>query len=105
MDPTGMAMLEVPKGYTIKCCECIIIIIIIEIGRPPVSGHKGYNYKKYKKHIDVDFNSQAREQTHAIIQKLSTSLRNMSYFSFMTVIRIFFMFRNLKIKSILYVVF
>ena len=31
-----MAMLEVPKGYTIKCCECIIIIIIIEIGRPPV---------------------------------------------------------------------
>ena len=79
------------------------------LNRQATSGHSGcsdgYNYKKYKKHIDVDFNSQAREQTHAIIQKLTTSLRNMNYFSFMTVIRIFFMFRNLKIKSILYVVF
>ena len=59
----------------------------------------GYNYNEYKEHIQADFNSQAREQMHAILQKMAPSLWMMNYKSFMIVMRVFFMIRNLKIKG------
>ena len=46
-------------------------------------------YNVYKEHIGSAFNSQVREQTHGLIQKMAPSLRYMNYKSFMIVMRIF----------------
>ena len=69
------------------------------------SGHKGcsdgFNFNLYKKHIDKNFNSQGREQTHSILSKLAPSLRNMNYVNFMIVLIRFFGYRNMFLKGIL----
>ena len=68
------------------------------------NGHKGcsdgFNFNLYKEHIDKDFNSQGREQTHSILQKLAPSLRNMNYTSYMIVLIRFFGYRNMFLKGI-----
>ena len=56
----------------------------------------GFNFNQYKGHLPRGIYSQGREQTHAVLDKLVTSLRQMNYRNFMNFMRIFFALNNLK---------
>ena len=61
---------------------------------------QGFNSANYKDSIPK-LNSQGREQIHSVIEKLSPSFRNMNYFSYMTMMEVFFAINNLKKKNII----
>ena len=61
---------------------------------------QGFNSANYKDSIPK-LNSQGREQIHSVIEKLSPSFRNMNYFSYMTMMEVFFGINNLKKKNII----
>ena len=50
-------------------------------------GHLGcslsYNSQEYQPHLDININTQGREQTNALIEKCAQTLRQKNYFNFM----------------------
>lgn len=61
----------------------------------------GFNSELYKENFGRNFNSQGREQFHSLLQKVSTSFNNMSFSSYMTMIKVFAVMRNLKNKGVI----
>ena len=57
----------------------------------------GYNFNAYKPYGDAisASNSQGREQTHSVLDKLSKSLRQRNYFNWFRYMKAFFAIRNL----------
>ena len=66
-------------------------------------GHLGcpsiYNFNLYKEFEDVKINSQGREQTNALIERCSQTLRQKNFFNFMRYMNCFFAIRNLMTSS------
>ena len=60
---------------------------------------RGFNSKLYKD--SLPFNSQNREQANSLLARLKPSLRQMSYSTYMVMIRRFFHMNNLKKNKIL----
>ena len=62
-------------------------------------GHLGcslsYNSSEYQDHLDININTQGREQTNALIEKCSQTLQQKNYFNFMRYMKMFFAIRNL----------
>ena len=70
-----------------------------------VGGHlgcsSGFNSGEYKEYLHANFNSEGREQLHSRLVKLSPSFKQMNYYTFMNVHRVFYGFSNLKSKGII----
>ena len=68
-------------------------------------GHLGcsssFNAANYKEHFSRSFNSQGREQFHSLLEKVSSSFTQMNYTSYMILLRVFCIMRNLKNKNII----
>ena len=62
-------------------------------------GHLGcslsYNSSEYQQHLDININTQGREQTNALIEKCAQTLHQKNYFNFMRYMKMFFAIRNL----------
>ena len=56
---------------------------------------------QYKPSLHSHFNSEGREQVHSLLQKVSSSFRQMNYSSFMHMHRVFSGIRNLKSKGLI----
>ena len=69
-----------------------------------VGGHtdctEGYNFRNYKPHLPRII-SQVREQVHSQLEKLTSSLRQCSFQSYMILLRTLFAFNNMKKKEII----
>jgi len=48
---------------------------------------EGFNFNLYKQHLDMEVNSQGREQMHSLLEKCTQSLRLLSYRHFMIFLR------------------
>ena len=59
---------------------------------------QGYNYRNYKATLP-GLQSQGREQVHSQLEKITSSLRQCSFQSYMILVKIFFLFNNLKKKN------
>ena len=54
-----------------------------------------YNSSEYQEHLDININTQGREQTNALIEKCAKTLHQKNYFNFMRYMKMFFAIRNL----------
>ena len=79
-----------------------------KLKRPDRSGRgghlgcsEGFNFNLYKQHLKEGVLSQGREQMHSRLTKLSSSLCQMNYNSFMIFLKVYFAITNLKNKGIL----
>ena len=61
----------------------------------------GFSSQIYKPYLPVGFNAQGREQTNALVEKISASLKQMNFSSFMNIMCVFYGLRNLKNKIFL----
>ena len=62
---------------------------------------QGYNSKNYRNTLPRNWNTQGREQVHSLLEQVSSSFRQTNYFSFMTLLRVFFGLTNLKNKKLI----
>ena len=58
----------------------------------------GYNYKNYRS-VLPGLQSQGREQVHSQLEKLTSSLRQCSFQSYMILMKTFFFLNNLQKKK------
>ena len=65
-----------------------------KLRKPDRGGHgghlgcsEGFNFNLYKEFLPIGINSQGREQIHALIEKMVPSLRQMSYPTFMIMMK------------------
>ena len=67
-------------------------------------GHLGcslsYNSQEYQPHLDININTQGREQTNALIEKCAQTLRQKNYFNFMRYMKMFFAIRNMVTNKV-----
>ena len=61
----------------------------------------GYDGLAYKPYLHKHFNSEGREQVHSLLEKVSSSFRQMNFTSYMHLHRVFFGIRNLKSKKLM----
>ena len=63
-------------------------------------GSLSYNSQEYQPHLDIDINTQGREQTNALIEKCAQTLRQKNYFNFMRYMKMFFAIRNMVTNKV-----
>ena len=61
----------------------------------------GPTHLQYKPSLHSHLNSEGREQVHSLLQKVSSSFRQMNYSSFMHMHRVFSGIRNIKSKGLI----
>ena len=88
----------------------LFILVIFKKQTNKQAGHlgcsNGYNFNAYKPYSDAisASNSQGREQTHSVLDKLSKSLRQRNYFNWFRYMKAFFAIRNLMSMNKLWVI-
>jgi len=78
----------------------VTIFFSNHVSRGHLGCSRGYDASLYKPFLGEEMQmTQGREQINAIIEKVASSLRQMSYVSYMTILRVMFGFRNLKSRG------
>ena len=54
----------------------------------------GFNSSNYKETLSKNLNTAGREQLHAALDKLTSSFTQMSFVSYMTMLRVFFGYKE-----------